>query len=274
MIDCHIHFWLYTTKDFPWIKDNLAPIAKDMLYTDLAKVLPDRIEKIIVIQAQTNHNEINFLTNLAQQNQKIAGLIAWFDFADAPEHQIAQALNNNYIKGFRHLIQDEAEPRTYLLDNSGLARGVKAIQKAGFIYEVLVRQTDLPAAVKFCQAHNQYSLVIDHLAKPIIGDKAAFPQWKEAIVALKNLDHVHVKISGLVTEAGLHCAASDFQPYIDTLLEHIGPKRLVWGSDWPVCSASHNYQSLLDLWDIWSKNISKEEKELIESKNAIALYKI
>jgi len=48
--------------------------------------------------------------------------------------------------------------------------------------------------------------------------------------------NVHCKISGMVTEANyLHWKKEQFTPYLDVVVEAFGTKRIMYGSDWPVC---------------------------------------
>jgi len=113
---------------------------------------------------------------------------------------------------------------------------------------------------------------LDHLAKAPLksGD---ISQWKKEIKGFKPLDHVSAKISGIVTEAeGQNWKESDVMEIIDTALEVFGPKRLMFGSDYPVVLVATE----LDQWlDVYAKSIEKlsiHEQELINSKNCLSFY--
>lgn len=273
MIDCHVHFWSYHKEDFPWIKDVLQPIAQNMTPDKLWQCIDTRIHQIIAVQARTTIDENHFLCELAKQNDQIKGIIGWFDFNQQAKTQIEKAQQHSVIKGFRHLVQDELNPSDYLLHHPGIKRAMTSIQSNGFVYELLVHQKDLDAAVKFCSTYDQHYIVIDHLAKPIFHDEDAFTKWQKSIQALHHMDHVIMKISGLVTEGGKESTAEIFQRHIDTVVQVFGTNRLLWGSDWPVSFATHDYTTLINFWDIWTKNWSNNEKLQVEEKTAQRVYK-
>ena len=274
MIDSHVHFWKYSADEFPWIQGELAPIAKDMLPEDLCAQLTDNIEGIIAVQARPCTAENEYLDSLAQQYALIKGIIGWFDFEQDADKQLEAFKRNPKIKGFRHMLQDEKDPSAYMTHHKGFNSGVKKIQQAELLYGVLIHQKDLDAAVQFCQRHDNYELVVDHLAKPQMYSKAGFDDWVSMMQRLVPLKHVNFKISGLVTEGGANCRAEDFQAHIDTALELFGPERLVWGSDWPVSYATHSYATLMDFWQQWTQHWSESERLQVESGTAKRLYKL
>ncbi|MCX5466824.1 amidohydrolase family protein [Acinetobacter nematophilus] len=274
MIDSHIHFWKYNPIEFPWMTGDLSVIAKDMSPEDLLAQLPAKIEGLIAVQARPSWQENEYLNGLAEQHSIIKGIVAWFDFEKDAQMQLEKFIQNKRIKGFRHMIQDEPDPTAYMLNNHQFNVGVEKIQQAELLYGVLIHQKDLHAAVKFSQRHDQYALVIDHLAKPQMYSSDGFTVWKKRMKELAALAHVNCKISGLVTEAGAHCKAQDFQAYLDIALELFGPERLLWGSDWPVSLATQRYETLLVFWDEWTRNWSASERKQVETDTPKRLYKL
>lgn len=274
MIDSHLHFWKYSPAQFPWINGDLKSIAKDMRPEDLLPQLPERINGVIAVQARPCLAENDYLNTLAEQHPQIKGIINWFDFEQNADSQLDGFKSNPRVKGFRHMLQDEKDPSDYMLNHQNFNRGVEQIQQAELLYGVLIHQEDLQATVKFCQQHDRYALVIDHLAKPKMYSAAAFQDWREWMQKLAALPHVHLKISGLVTEAGKSCKAHDFQAHLDLAADLFGVERLLWGSDWPVSLATHDYKTLLQFWDVWTKNWSDSERQQVEVVTPTRLYKL
>ena len=77
--------------------------------------------------------------------------------------------------------------------------------------------------------------VLDHLGKP-----HAREPWRTHLAELARRENVRCKLSGLVTEIGATADAA-LVPYLDMALEAFGPERLMFGSDWPVVTASFGY---------------------------------
>ena len=274
MIDTHVHFWHYNRDEFPWIGEDQAALKQNRLPGDITALTAERITGLIAVQARPKPSENDFLLQQAQANPIIKGVIGWFDFDASIEPQLEAAAGHALIKGFRHLIQDEPQPSQYLSEHQGLQQGVRAIQQQQYIYEVLAHQADLPAVINFCARHDKHWLVIDHLCKPEFASQTAFDWWQLHMRKLAALPHVVVKISGLVTEAGAHATAADLQPYVNAVWALFGPERLLWGSDWPVSSATHSYASLLDYWKENTSHLQQAEIHQVELVTPVKIYQL
>ena len=51
----------------------------------------------------------------------------------------------------------------------------------------------------------------------------------------------------MVNEAGQGWSAAAIRPYVERVVELFGPHRLLFGSDWPVCTAVATYDQVLGL---------------------------
>ncbi len=79
---------------------------------------------------------------------------------------------------------------------------------------------------------------------PIVtdGKLVGFPtETVYGIAAIASQTSAYCKLSGLITEASDTQTYDDVMRYLDHLLEVFGPKRLIWGSDWPVCLRAASY---------------------------------
>ena len=90
----------------------------------------------------------------------------------------------------------------------------------------------------------------------------------------------YCKLSGLVTEAAPQWTTASLQPYVDVLIDAFGPKRLMWGSDWPVlheaygadCSSASPYASWYDTAAMLISRLSSDERESIFGRTASMFY--
>ncbi|MFC0810345.1 amidohydrolase family protein, partial [Ensifer sp. P24N7] len=71
--------------------------------------------------------------------------------------------------------------------------------------------------------------------------------WAEGITALATIPGLHCKVSGLVTEAGPDWSAERIRPFVEPVARAFGPERLVFGSDWPVCTLAATYGQVVEL---------------------------
>ena len=274
MIDSHVHFWRYQASAFPWINADMAVLQHDFLPADYFAASGEQVTGMVAVQARTSWAENQFLLDLAQAESRVQAVVGWFDF-DADVHaQLEWAQSMPLLKGFRHLIQDEAHPSAYLDAHTGLNQALPRLQAASYVYEVLIHQADLAAAVAFCQRHDKHYLVIDHMAKPVFGDAAAFAHWQQHMQALAALPHVVVKVSGLETELGLGGSVQDLREHVDTVYQLFGAERLLWGSDWPVSKLTHSYADLLGHADELTQSWTSHEREALYGGTASHIYQL
>lgn len=114
-------------------------------------------------------------------------------------------------------------------------------------------------------------LVLDHLGKP--PGRVAPADYARLLAPLARLPHVHCKLSGLVTEADWHgWQAEQLLPYARIALEAFGPERLLFGSDWPVCTLAASYAEVVDLAEQALLDLTPSEREAVFGGNAARLY--
>ena len=86
-------------------------------------------------------------------------------------------------------------------------------------------------------------------------------------------DNVSAKISGLVTEADWSAwTPASVRPYVDHALSVFGPDRLMFGSDWPVCTLAASYRRIVDLADQFIEELSTDEQAAVFGGNATKIY--
>jgi L-fuconolactonase len=271
-IDAHQHFWKYDRVKHDWIGEDMSVIRRDFLPEDLAVVLQENgVQGCIAVQADQTEAETDFLLGLSLQHDFIKGVVGWVDLqSPAIEELLSAYAGTRQLKGFRHILQGEQQ-RNLCLQKPFL-KGISLLEKYNFSYDILILEDQLQFIPELVAQFPNQRFVIDHLAKPAIkqGDIA---RWKRDIGLLAGYENVYCKISGMVTEADLlHWKTEDFIPYIDVVLNTFGIKRILYGSDWPVCMAAGNYTQVINLVKSYFKSFTANEQQLFFGKNAIDFY--
>lgn len=272
-IDAHQHFWNYHPVTHSWIDDSMQLIRKNFLPETLGPLLLDAgIDGCIAVQADQTEEETKFLIGLANQNDWIKAVIGWVDLkADDIEEKLTYWKQFSILKGFRHILQ--AESPEFMLSKEFI-RGISALQKFGYCYEILIYPKHLIAAIELVKLFPDMRFVVDHICKPNIKEKQIF-EWKEGLFAIAQHKNVYCKISGLVTEADWKkWIPSDFDPYLDMVKKAFGMDRLMYGSDWPVCLLAADYNRQKLLCDHFFQDCSDQEKKMVFGLNAIDFYQI
>ena len=274
VIDSHQHFWKYEPVKHSWIDDDMSVIRRDFLPSDLAKVyLENSIDGCVAVQADQTQEETDFLIDLASINNFIKGIVGWVDLrAENIENVLEKYSTDKIVKGFRHVVQGEADHNFLLRPN--FSRGISLLEKHNFTYDILVFPHQLGSVLEFVKKFPHQKFVIDHIAKPYIKD-GYFEGWATMMTAIGKHENVSCKMSGMVTEADFNIwTPEQIHPYMDTVLEAFGSKRILFGSDWPVCLVAGNYSKIKKLTTDFISQLSKIEQNSIMGNNAIEFYNL
>jgi L-fuconolactonase len=154
-------------------------------------------------------------------------------------------------------VQDEPDDRFLLRPD--FLRGVGRLRAHDLAYDILIYPRQLPATLEFVAKFPEQPFVIDHLAKPNVREQAMSP-WREQMRELAQHPHVWCKVSGLVTEADWSAwKPADFRPYLDVVFEAFGIDRLMFGSDWPVCTLAARYEQVYALIHEYAQSMDQEK---------------
>lgn len=271
-IDAHVHFWNYDPMRDGWM-ESMDVLHRDYLPEALLPTLVKAgIDGIVAVQAEQSESETLFLKSLAEGNTIIKGIVGWVDLLDERiEERLEYYSQFPIIKGFRHIAQ--GEPEGFLLQENFL-RGIKALAKYDFTYDVLVYHHQLKNALKLLQYFPEQPFVIDHCAKPDIKNKKV-DDWKKEMIAIAKLPNVFCKVSGLLTETNWkQWKAQDFYPYLDVIFDSFGAERIFFGSDWPVVLLSGAYTDWKELLMVYMNNFSPGERDKVFGLNAAKFYKL
>ena len=274
IIDSHHHFWNYDPIEYDWIDDSMKVIRKDFLPESLELTIREAgVDGVISVQARQSVEETSWLLEMARQNKFIKGVVGWLPLInDDIEVELEKYSGNKLLKGLRHVIQGEPDPKFML--RKDFNSGVSLLKKYSLAYDILIVERQLPNMIRFVDQHPDQVFVLDHIAKPLIA-KHELSLWKENIQELARRENVSCKISGMVTEADFNSwTPPQLQPYFDVVLEAFGADRLLFGSDWPVCLVATSYKNWMELVQKNISELSKIEQAKIMGENAIRLYRL
>lgn len=272
-IDAHLHLWRRARGDYHWLTPALGALWRDFEAHDAHEILAaNRIESAVLVQAAPTVAETLFLLDVAAQSPWVAGVVGWVDLTDPNVGQtLPQLSENSSLRGVRPMVQDEPDDAWLLRDD--VASGLDAVSEAGLVFDALVRPQHLAALYTVMARHPNLACVLDHGGKPnLAGDDLTL--WVRDIIAIATLPNVVCKLSGLVTECGTSWTLSQLHRAFDVLLEAFGPERLIWGSDWPVCTSVATYGEWLKATDQLVARLSSTEQSAIYGDNAQRVYRL
>lgn len=270
-IDAHQHFWRYTPREYGWIGASMAALQRDFLPSDLQPLLAENgIDACIAVQARQVDIETSWLLELAAEHAWIAGVVGWVDLCSADAGQrIELAARDPRLVGLRHVVQDE--PDGFLL-REDFRRGLGKLARHGLVYDILISARQLPDAIELARRCPAQPFVLDHLGKPAVSRRQREP-WSAQLRALAAQPNVACKLSGLVTEADWNAwRPADLAPFLDTALEVFGVERVMFGSDWPVCTLAASFGRWREHFEGWSSTLTLAERETVFGGTAQRIY--
>ncbi|TJZ63458.1 amidohydrolase [Sphingobacterium olei] len=273
-IDAHQHFWIYDKVKDSWITDDMAVIQRDFLPNDLSAILKEsKIDGTVAVQASQSATETHFLVDLSKVYALIKGVVGWVDLqAENIDEQLQEYRKEPIIKGFRHIIQGEEDPDFILRET--FQRGIKALTKYGYTYDLLIRPHHFHSTLACVAANPEQKFVLDHMAKPDIKNVGT-QGWFEFITELAKYKNVSCKISGLVTEADWkNWKVDDFVPYIAHTISAFGAERIMFGSDWPVMLLAASYTQGIEILNKHMAPLTEMELDAFWGGNATKFYNL
>ena len=278
-VDAHHHLWNPSDPGQGWLADPaLAAIRRSFDLQDLhdavrSGVAGRPVTATVLVQSVARTDETERLLAMAAADDLVAAVVGWVDLTAEVSAQLDRlrgGRDGRLLRGVRHLVQDEPDPRWLLRDD--VLAGLQALANADLPYDLLVRPPQLPAAIELSRRLPGLRLVLDHAGKPQLAS-GDLEGWSHDVRDLARSEQVVCKVSGLITEADhQRWSVADLRPAWETVLDAFGPRRLLFGSDWPVCLLAAS-------WERWAATIaeflaplSPDEADAVLRTTATATY--
>ena len=271
-IDAHQHLWRYLPPGPDWMGDGMEVLQRDFLIEDLGSVTADAgVTGTVVVEAERTLEENEWLSRVAASSDLICGVVGWAPLTTpAVICELEHIASLPKMKAIRHPIHDE-EDDLFVLRND-FNRGIAALKRFDLRYDILIFEKHLPQTIQLVDRHPDQVFILDHVAKPRIRDGVSSP-WRKHMRELARRANVYCKVSGMVTEADWHTWSTEaLSPYIETVLEAFTPKRIMFGSDWPVVNLASSYGRWIDTVRVAIAQLSATEQERILAGTAIEAY--
>ncbi|MDJ0278685.1 amidohydrolase family protein [Sphingomonas sp. 2R-10] len=234
IIDAHLHVWRIDAPFHGWPEVADGGLYRSHSLDDARAAMGDApVGRVVLVQAQTDDRETDWMLDLAEADPWVAGVVGWVALDDpgAPA-RIAALAQRPKLLGLRPMLQ--AIPESDWLLRDDVARGVAAMFAGGLRFDALVQPRHLDVLATFADRWPTLPIVIDHAAKPTPPGDAG---WATGMAALATRPNVWCKLSGLRTEQAAGDDPLALGGIVERVLGWFG-ERVLWGSDWPVLSAA------------------------------------
>ena len=276
IIDTHQHLWDTANLPYPWL-DGFDLLKQRYTPQDYRDAIGDiNVVKSVHVEgdpAETHVvQEVEWLTQIAETDGMI-GAIAAAASLEKPDVEVTleQLATFELVVGIRRMAWHNPDNQFYA--SSDLINGVKLLAKYDLSFELCAKHDQLPAAIELVKATPEVRHAVNHCGGPNIKDDE-FEPWATHMHKLATFENVHCKVSGIVTTASENWTPDELKPYIRHLVEVFGYNRLMFGSDWPVCTLAAEYQKWFEVLLSIIDDASAAEKNLLFYQNALEFYRM
>jgi L-fuconolactonase len=273
VVDSHHHFWEIDRFDYSWMPEG-SPLAVDYGPADLEPLIKNvGVDYTVIVQAVSSPDEARWLLELAEKHEFIAGVVGWVDLTDPRVGDTLEELQeSSYFKGVRHIWESEDDPGWIV--HSGAIEGLKELVRRDLTFDFLAKPPNLPFIPRVMDQVPDLRAVVDHIAKPVIAEHLVEP-WLTDMRKVASINGMHCKISGMVTEADHeNWTVDDLRPYVHHILGMYGTDRLMFGTDWPVCTLAAEYGDVAGAARNILEELSPAAKEDVFGGVATRFYRL
>lgn len=274
-IDAHQHYWDPQEVNYFWMPQDHPVISRAYVPADLEPILErNQFAGSVVVQAAHDPREAAWMLALADRHPSILGVVAWAHLTSGSSlaYTLDGLQQHAKFKGIRHLVQDEPDNNWLLRDD--VLEGLRELARRGIPYDILVKPPQLHVVEPLADKVPDLPIVIDHIAKPYIKDRI-FDGWAQQMESIAKIPHVHVKMSGIITEADHdNWTTDDLRPYIRHVFDTFGPDRILFGSDWPVCLLAGSWKEVLAAFTQALGPLDQDTRAKMLGENAARFYKL
>jgi L-fuconolactonase len=272
IVDAHQHFWNPARGDYGWLKpDN--PIHRVFAPADLRPLMAEAgVDTTILVQAAPTPEETDYMLGIARDTPWVLGVVGWIDLL-APEAagEVRRRAADPLFRGVRPMLQDLADPDWIL--QPALGPALETVASEGLVFDALILSHQITAIIELARRHPRLAILLDHGAKPRLGETRAMLGWARDMEKLAAMPNVTCKVSGLMTELTPGGTREDVARAIGVLFDLFGADRLVWGSDWPVLTLAGAYPD----WFALAREAIAAKREsavpAVMGGNALRLYR-
>lgn len=278
LVDTHLHLWDLQRFELPWIEPS-SPLNRSYLLDDFrAAAAGLNIQQCVYMEVDVRPDqqaaEIEYVTTLCEQQGLLAAMvISGRPADDGFAAYIRRHRENRYIRGLRQVLHTPATPPGYMIERP-FVRGIRLLGEVGWHFELCLRPAELADAAKLVDLCPDTRFVLDHCGNASVLEENLDP-WRRDLARLAERDRVAAKISGIIasgTEG--RWSIDNLAPIINHTLDCFGPDRVVFGSDWPVCTLAASLREWVESLRIIVANRSTADQRKLFAENARRLYRL
>jgi predicted TIM-barrel fold metal-dependent hydrolase len=277
IVDTHQHLWDLDLFRYSWL-ESVPRLNRSFRMPDyLAAAAGLNLVKSVHLEADVDEpdmlGETRQLLALADQPENpLEGVVA----CARPESEdfksyLDQIASHRRLKGIRRVLHtqpDEVGQGVRFINN------VASLSGYGLSFDICVLARQLPIAINLVSKCPDVVFILDHCGVPQVKEKKLDP-WRSSITEIARFPNVSCKISGLVAYADpQRWTAEDLRPFVEHAIASFGWDRVLFGSDWPVCTLSASYRQWVEALQSLTQGAGDLNQRKLFYDNAVRVYRL
>jgi predicted TIM-barrel fold metal-dependent hydrolase len=271
IVDTHFHLIDLDGLRYPWLDDVAALNRSFRVAEYLEAASPAGIDRMLHMEVDVAEagQERETATALKTGRGVIGAIAACrpenSDFPTVMERVVA----DTRVKGFRRVLHTGAHD---LAQTPIFTENLRLLARVGRPFDLCLWPRHLPIAKHLAAACPDVQFILDHCGMPDIKNRD-FEAWKHPIQDLARLPNIACKILGIIAYVDpTNWSINDLRPYVEHVISCFGWDRIVWGSDWPVCTLTAELGRWIAATFELLQGTSASERERLLSRNAERIY--
>ena len=277
IVDTHQHLWDPELFRYSWLS-SVPSLNRSFRMADyLTATKGLNVVKSVHLEADVDEpymlDETRHLLALADQpDNPLEGVVA----CGRPESEgfkafLDEIAGHARLKGIRRVLHtqpdDVGRGTTFL-------RNVAALASYKLSFDICVLARQLPIAIQLVSKCPEVVFILDHCGVPQVKERNLDP-WRAHITEIARFPNVSCKVSGVVAYAD-HATwtKEDLRPFVDHVIASFGWERVLFGSDWPVCTLSASYRQWVEALQTITQAAGEANQRKLFYDNAVRVYRL
>ena len=285
IVDTHQHLWDLSRFRLPWLKPG-GGLTRNFTLVDYKKAtqglgITKSIYMEVAVAPEQKLAEAEHIVEVCadKSNPTCAAVIGGLILEDGFKDYIMRFKGSPYIKGVRRALNNPGQ-----FEDDRLIQNLRLLGSLNMSFDLVVPPRLIEPAAKLLERCGDTRFILDHCGN---ADPLAFahdldwgrkPQhdadaWKRGIETLARQPNVICKISGIIARVPRGRANAEvLSPVVNHCLEAFGPDRVIFGSDWPVCTRGAPLRVWTNLLREIVRERSSQEQRKLFWRNANRFY--
>ncbi|MBL8170822.1 MAG: amidohydrolase [Acidobacteria bacterium] len=277
IVDTHQHLWDLDLLPYSWTA-NAAQLNRSFRMEDyLAATAGFDVVKSVHVEADVDEAymlaETRHVLGLAERDDNpLSGVVA----ACRPEYDsfgdyVRQIAGHPHLKGLRRILHTEPDE---LSTTTTFTENVRSLSQYGLSFDLCFLGRQLPLAIRLIKECPDVQFILDHCGNPDIKARD-YDAWRAGITEIASYPNVVGKVSGIVVNTDReNWTVEDLRPAVEHVIASFGWERVMFGSDWPVCTLAASFQQWVEALQFLTKDAGEENQRKLFRTNAERVYRL